>query len=99
MIKPVGGLILVKPDEKEDLTTQSGLFISAAFRETGLNKGSVVAIGGGEPNALNGELIRVPEFSEGDKVLYPDHTGHEVEDEDGKKYIIIHYKHIVGKVE
>lgn len=99
MIKPVGGLVLIKPEEVGDLTTQSGLLISAAFRDTGLNKGSVVAVGGGEPNALNGELIKVPEFVEGNTVLYPDHTGHEVEDEDGTKYLIIHYKHIVGKVE
>lgn len=98
MIKPAGGLLLVKQEELADLTTSSGLVISAAFRDTGLKKGVVHGIGSGEPNALNGEIILIPEFQEGDTVLYQDHSGSEVEDTDGTKYLLIHYKHIMGRL-
>ena len=98
MIKPAGGLLLVKAEEIADQTTQSGLVISAAFRDTGIKRGTVVAVGGGEPNALNGELILIPSFKDGDVVLFPDHSGHEIED-NSEKYLLIHYKHIVGTVE
>ena len=97
MIKPVGAMLLIKPEKKEDKTTASGIFISAAFDDDGLRRGDVIEIGWGEPNALNGEIIPINGFSIGDKVIFPDHTGHEIEDGD-EKVIVIHHKHIIAKL-
>ena len=98
MIRPTGGLVLIQPEEIKDQTTSSGLVIAAAFRETGLRNGEIIAMGSGEPNALNGELIPMKEFKIGDKVLFPDHSGHNVE-EGGNRYILTHYKNILGVIE
>ena len=98
MIKPMGGLVLIKQEALAETTTASGLVLSASYKDNGPKKGTVIAIGTGEPNALNGEIIHIPDFQPDDIVLYPDHSGHEVEDEDGTKYLLVHYKHILGKV-
>lgn len=98
MIKPTGGLVLIQPEEIKDQTTSSGLVISAAFRETGLRNGEIIAMGNGEPNALNGDLIPMTEFNVGDIVLFPDHSGHNVE-EGGNRYILMHHKNILGVVQ
>lgn len=98
MIKPSGGLVLIKQEEVTDTTTKSGLVLAASFNSQGPKKGKVIDLGTGEPNALNGEIIHIPDFKVDDTVIYPDHSGHEVEDEDGTKYLLVHYKHILGKV-
>lgn len=97
MIKPVGSMLLIKPEKREDKTTASGILISAAFDDDGLRRGEVIGIGTGEPNALNGEIIPVNGFEIGDRVIFPDHTGHELED-GTEKVIVIHHKHIIAKL-
>jgi co-chaperonin GroES (HSP10) len=98
MIQPVGAMLLLKQEEKKDKKTSSGLVIAAGLDDDGIARGEIVAMGAGEPNALNGELIKMSEFSIGDKVVYPDHSGTLVEDHDGSKYLVIHHKHILAKV-
>lgn len=98
MIKPVGPMILVKMDEEKDMTTKSGLVITASLKQHELKSGTVLDIGYGEPNALNGELITIP-FEVGDVVMFQDRTWHDVEDEEGNKFILLNYKQVLAKKE
>ena len=95
MIKPLGGIILVKENKKEEKTTKSGLVISATFSDTGPKSGTVVAIGEGEQN-YKGEILPIVGMNIGDTVFFPDHTGTEIEDEDGSKYLLINSKNILA---
>ena len=97
MIKPIGSLLLIKPEEVADKKTASGLVISAVFSDDGLKRGKVIAMGSGEPNALNGELIPVNGISIGDNVVFPKHTGSEIEENDNK-YILLHSKQILAVI-
>lgn len=97
MINPIGSLLLIEPEESGDKTTASGLVISAAFSDDSLKRGKVIAMGNGEPNALNGELIRINGISLGDKVVYPKHTGSEIEENDNK-YILLHSKQVLAVI-
>lgn len=84
--------------EETDTTTKSGLIVAAAFKQGEIKSGEVLDIGYGEPNALNGELITVP-FKAGDVVMFQDRTWHDIEDEDGNKFILINYKQVLAKKE
>lgn len=95
MIKPLGGIILVKEEKKEEKTTKSGLVISATFSDTGPKSGTIVALGEGEQN-YKGEILPIVGMSLGDVVFFPDHTGTEIEDEDGSKYLLINSKNILA---
>lgn len=97
MIKPIGGMLLVTKKNEEDKTTKSGLVISAAFNDYGPKSGTIVDMGGGEAN-YKGEVIPIPELKIGDTVYFPDHTGTDIEDEEGNKYLLINHKHIMAKV-
>lgn len=97
MIKPVGSLLLIEPEEKGDKKTASGLVISAAFADDSLKYGKVIAMGPGEQNALNGELIPINSIKIGDKVVFPKHTGSDIEEND-KKYILLHSKQILATI-
>lgn len=97
MINPVGALLLIEPEEKGDTTTASGLVISAAFADDNLKYGKVVAMGPGEPNALNGELIPIGSIKVGDKVAFPKHTGSDIE-ENNNKFILLHSKQILAVI-
>lgn len=94
-IKPLGNMLLIEQIEVGDKTTSTGLVISAAFADNGPAKGTVIAIGGGEQN-YKGDIIPVPEISVGDVVYYPKHAGADIEDEDGKKYLLVVSKNILA---
>jgi len=96
LIKPVGPMLLVKMEEEKEATTKSGLVLTASFKDGGLKNGSVIDVGYGEPNALNGELITIP-FKAGDTVMFQDRTWHDVEDEEGNKFILLNYKQVLAK--
>jgi co-chaperonin GroES (HSP10) len=95
MIEPLGNMVLLEKIEVGEKTTSTGLVIAAAFVDQGPNKGKVVAIGGGEQN-YKGDIIPVPEIEEGDIVFYPSHAGTDIEDVDGKKYVLITSKNLLA---
>lgn len=97
MIQPVNGMLLIKEEEKAEKKTASGLVLSASITDLGPKRGTVIQVGNGETNHFTGGTIPM-DFKINDIVVYPDHSGVDIEDSDGEKYIIIHNKHIMAKV-
>lgn len=95
MIEPLGNMVLLEKIETGDKTTATGLVISAAFASQGPKQGKVISMGGGEQN-YKGDIIPIPDIMEGDVVYYPEHAGTDIEDEDGKKYLLIVSKNILA---
>jgi co-chaperonin GroES (HSP10) len=95
MIKPLGGIILVKEDKQEEKTTKSGIVLAATFTSTGPKSGTIVALGDGEQN-YKGEVLPILGMNVGDTVFFPEHTGTEIEDEDRTKYLLINSKNILA---
>jgi co-chaperonin GroES (HSP10) len=98
MIKPINGMLLVEEQESSEKRTASGLVISAAISDLGPKRGKIVSVGNGEMNHFTGGVLSMAAFSEGDIILYPDNTGTEIEDTDGKTYLLLHNKYILGKI-
>jgi co-chaperonin GroES (HSP10) len=96
MIKPVGGLLLVKRNQSEDKTTKSGLVITASVSESDLKIGVIVDMGPGEQNYL-GDLIPTIGLSIGDVVYYTERSATEIEDEDSTKYDLLSPKNVLAK--
>ena len=96
MIKPIGGLLLVKRNQSEDKTTKSGLVISAAVSESDMKTGTIVDMGPGEQNYI-GDLIPIIGLSVGDTVYYTERSATEIEDEDSTKYDLISSKNVLAK--
>jgi len=96
MIKPIGAMLLIKKIEKGDKTTKTGLVISAAFTEQGPSMAEIIDMGDGEPN-YKGEIIPINDLDIGDTIYYPEHSGTEIEDEDGNKYLLLHSKQVIAK--
>lgn len=95
MIKPIGAMLLIKKIETGEKTTSTGLVISAAFSDQGPNKGTVVSMGDGEYN-YKGDLIPIGGINVGDVILYPEHSGTEVEDTDNTKYLLLNAKSVIA---
>lgn len=95
MIKPYGGMLLIKENQTGDKTTASGLVISAAFSDSSFKTGKIVDMGDGEFN-YKGDLIPIQGLDVDDVVYYTQHTGHEIEDEDGEKYLLLNAKHVLA---
>lgn len=96
MIKPIGGLLLVKRNQSEDKTTKSGLVISAAVSESDMKTGTIVDMGPGEQNYI-GDLIPIIGLCVGDTVYYTERSATEIEDEDSTKYDLISSKNVLAK--
>jgi co-chaperonin GroES (HSP10) len=96
MIKPIGAMLLIKKIEKGDKTTKTGLVISAAFTEQGPSMAEIIDMGDGEPN-YKGEIIPINDLDIGDTIYYPEHSGTEIEDEEGNKYLLLHSKQVIAK--
>jgi len=94
-IKPYGAMLLIQEDEVTEKKTTSGLVIAAAFANNELKTGKIVAIGNGEHN-YKGELISIQGIDLGDIVYYPTHSGTNIEDEDGKKYLLLNAKNVLA---
>ena len=86
---PIGAPVVVL------VYTKSGIVISASFADTGPKSGVIVAVGDGEQN-YKGEILPVIGMNIGDTVYFPEHTGTEIEDEDGTKYLLINSKNILA---
>ena len=96
MIKPIGSMLLVEKIEHGDKTTKTGLVISAAFTDSGPKQGKVIDMGNGEFN-YKGELIPILGIDIDDIIYYPDHSGTDIEDEEGNKYLLLSNKHVRAK--
>jgi co-chaperonin GroES (HSP10) len=97
MITPINGMLLIKEEEKTEKKTASGLVISAALSDLGPKKGTIISVGPGEVNHFTGEFLPM-NFKEGETILYPEHSGIDVEDTNGDKYIVLHNKHVIAKI-
>lgn len=95
MIKPLGNLLLITKIDSGEKTTKTGLVISSAISDTGPKVGEVVAKGDGELN-YKGEIIPIHGVNVGDMVYYPEHSGTDIEDDEGNKYLLINYKNILA---
>jgi co-chaperonin GroES (HSP10) len=96
MIKPIGGLLLVKEKQESERVTAGGLVISYAVSSSGPKQGEVIDKGEGEYN-YKGDLIAMDYISVGDVVYYPEHGGTDIEDEEGNKYILLNVKNVLAK--
>lgn len=84
-LKPIGGNILVKPEDHED-TTPSGLVISAGAKTEKPQKGVILALGTGK---LDKDGNALPwNIAVGDKVIFKKYSPDEVEVE-GETYLIM----------
>ena len=95
MIKPIGAMLLIKKIEVGEKKTATGLVISATFSDQGPSKATVIAMGDGEYN-YKGDLIPIGGIKIGDTVLYPEHSGTEVEDDDNVKYLLLNAKNVMA---
>jgi|LauGreDrversion4_1035100.scaffolds.fasta_scaffold244344_2 co-chaperonin GroES (HSP10) len=95
MIKPIGGMLLIKKIETGEKTTATGLVLSATFSDQGPNKATVISMGEGEYN-YKGDLIPIGGINVGDVILYPEHSGTEVEDDDNTKYLLLNAKSVMA---
>jgi co-chaperonin GroES (HSP10) len=84
MIKPIGSMLLIEKIEQGDKTTKTGLVISAAFTDSGPKQGKVIDMGDGEFN-YKGDLIPILGIDIDDIIYYPEHSGTDIEDENGNK--------------
>lgn len=96
MIKPIGAMLLVKKIETGEKTTKTGLVLSAAFADQGPSQAEVIDMGNGEAN-YRGELIPISDLDIGDIIFYPEHSGTDIEDEEGNKFLLLHSKQIIAK--
>ena len=95
MIKPYGGLLLIKEDAVTDKTTASGILISASFDDSGMKTGTIIDMGEGEYN-YKGDLIPITGLDIGDVVYYPRHSGSDIEDDNGEKYLLLSNKNVMA---
>ncbi len=93
-LQPLGGNILVKPEELET-TTPSGIVISSTNKGEKPERGKVVALGTGK---VDSEGKDVPFNVEvGDEVLFKKYAPDEVE-VDGESYLIMEESDILAVV-
>ncbi|MCA9381400.1 co-chaperone GroES [Candidatus Dojkabacteria bacterium] len=91
-IKPIGGNILVKPEEVSE-TTKSGLIVQTSTKGERPQKGKVVALGTGAIDE-SGKKIAF-NVSVGDEVMFKKYSPEEVEI-DGEEYLIMKESDILG---
>ena len=92
-MKPLGDRIVLKQVETEE-KTKSGIILPDSAKEKS-QEALVVAVGPGKD--VDGKLTPM-QVKEGDKVIYSEYAGTEVELDD-KKYIIVGQDDIIAIVE
>ncbi len=95
-IKPIGAMLLIKKIETGEKTTKTGLVLSAAFADQGPSQAEIIDMGDGEAN-YKGDLIPINGVDIGDIIFYPEHSGTDIEDEDGNKFLLLHSKQVIAK--
>jgi co-chaperonin GroES (HSP10) len=96
MIKPIGGLLLVKDKEEGEKISRGGIVLTHLVQDSGPKEATVIDKGEGEYN-YKGDLIPMDYISVGDTVYYPQHGGTDIEDEDGTKYVLLNVKNVLAK--
>lgn len=96
MIKPIGGMLLVKEKEQGEKISKGGIVLSHITQDSGPKEGTVIDVGDGEYN-YKGNLIPIDYIDIGDIVYYPQHGGTDIEDEDGTKYLLLNVKNVLAK--
>ena len=89
-------MLLIEKIELGDKTTKTGLVISAAFSDSGPKTGKVIDLGDGEYN-YKGDLIPILGIDIDDVIYYPEHSGTDIEDENGNKYLLLSSKQVIAK--
>ena len=84
-LKPLGGRVIVRPNEDDEQRTPSGLVIPDTAKEKP-QTGTILAVGPGD-RSDSGEIIP-PDVSEGDVVVYSKFAGTELKYE-GDEYLIL----------
>jgi chaperonin GroES len=84
-ITPLGDRILLKPIEKDDKKTKSGIIIPETIDKEAPEQGEVIAVGEGK--YVDGKLIK-PNVQIGDKVVFSKYGYDEVKI-DNEDYLIL----------
>ncbi|MCE2530016.1 MAG: co-chaperone GroES [bacterium] len=84
-LKPLGGRVIVQPNDEDEQRTASGLVIPDTAKEKP-QTGTILAVG---PGDLNDDGDRIPvDVSPGDTVVYSKYAGTELKYE-GEEYLIL----------
>ena len=93
-LKPLGGRVIVRPNEDDEQRTSSGLVIPDTAKEKP-QTGTIMAVG---PGDLSDDGERVPlDVSEGDVVVYSKFAGTELK-HDGDEYLILSSRDLLAIV-
>ena len=93
-LKPLGGRVIVRPNEDDDQRTASGLVIPDTAKEKP-QTGTIMAVG---PGDLSDDGERIPlDVSEGDVVVYSKFGGTELKHE-GDEYLILSSRDLLAIV-
>ena len=93
-LKPLGGRVIVRPNEEDDQRTASGLVIPDTAKEKP-QTGTIMAVG---PGDLSDDGKRIPlDVSEGDVVVYSKFAGTELKHE-GDEYLILSSRDLLAIV-
>ena len=84
-LKPLGGRVIVQPNDEDEQRTASGLVIPDTAKEKP-QTGTILAVG---PGDLNDDGDRIPvDVATGDTVVYSKYAGTELKYE-GEEYLIL----------
>ena len=93
-LKPLGGRVIVSPNEEDEQRTASGLVIPDTAKEKP-QTGTIMAVG---PGDLSDDGERIPlDVSEGDVVVYSKFAGTELKHE-GDEYLILSSRDLLAIV-
>lgn len=92
-LRPLQDLILIKPDDDEDVT-RGGIYKPEVAKEVP-TRGTVVEVG---PGKLVKGVRHEPQVKRGDKVLYGKYGGNDI-DLDGKSHKLIRESDVLGVIE
>ena len=93
-LKPLGGRVIVMPNEEDEQRTASGLVIPDTAKEKP-QTGTIMAVG---PGDLSDDGERIPlDVSEGDVVVYSKFGGTELKHE-GDEYLILSSRDLLAIV-
>ena len=93
-LKPLGGRVIVRPNEDDEQRTASGLVIPDTAKEKP-QTGTILAVG---PGDMNDDGDRIPlDVSEGDVVVYSKFAGTELKYE-GDEYLILSSRDLLAIV-
>ncbi len=93
-LRPLGGRVIVKPNEEDEQRTASGLVIPDTAKEKP-QTGQILAVG---PGDLNDDGDRIPlDVEIGDTVVYSKFAGTELKYE-GEEYLILSSRDLLAIV-